>query len=380
MTLPNVSDGSRRAIAPRPHELEVSLFGPGYGECVALHIGRGEWVIVDSCLDVHTRSPSALDYLRLIGVDPSKDVVQVIATHWHDDHVGGLSTVLRECRHAEFVCSDAFREKEFLTLIAAYSKSRSVIGSGVDELAQVLDTLLQTTGDLRRFRFAMADQCLWQTQPDQDDAAPESAVFALSPSSYSCVMGKVALGKLLPHAGPMRRVPSFTPNHAALVLWVRVGKTMVLLGSDLEETGQQTSGWLAILRSRTRPQGKAVIYKVAHHGSASGDTPDVWSTLLESDPVAALTPFVQGRTALPTEADKKRICHRTTRAYATALPSTRKSLRRPAAVEKTIREVARTLHPVCTATGHIRIRSEVSPGEHSEPRVELFNGALKIMG
>ncbi len=37
--------------APEPDEIEVSLIGPGYGESVLVHLGDGEWVVADSCVE-----------------------------------------------------------------------------------------------------------------------------------------------------------------------------------------------------------------------------------------------------------------------------------------------------------------------------------------
>ena len=56
---------------PELDVIEVSLFGPGYGECVVLHLGAGEWVIVDSCLDHRTGQPATLVYLSSLGIDPA---------------------------------------------------------------------------------------------------------------------------------------------------------------------------------------------------------------------------------------------------------------------------------------------------------------------
>jgi hypothetical protein len=39
-----------RQTPPRPDELELSLFGSGIGESLAVHLGNGEWAIVDSGL------------------------------------------------------------------------------------------------------------------------------------------------------------------------------------------------------------------------------------------------------------------------------------------------------------------------------------------
>jgi hypothetical protein len=38
-----------QATAPRIGECELSLFGSGVGECIVIHLGNGDWVIVDSC-------------------------------------------------------------------------------------------------------------------------------------------------------------------------------------------------------------------------------------------------------------------------------------------------------------------------------------------
>src|SRR5262245_58961005 len=54
---------------PASDEVEISLFGPGIGECSVVHLGGGQWMVVDSCIDRSTRRPVALEYLAEIGVD-----------------------------------------------------------------------------------------------------------------------------------------------------------------------------------------------------------------------------------------------------------------------------------------------------------------------
>ena len=65
---------------PRPDEIEVSLLGPGYGESVVVHLGDGEWMVVDSCTG-RDGEPAALKYLDRIGVDPGSAVRMIVATH-----------------------------------------------------------------------------------------------------------------------------------------------------------------------------------------------------------------------------------------------------------------------------------------------------------
>jgi glyoxylase-like metal-dependent hydrolase (beta-lactamase superfamily II) len=124
--------------APSLDEIEVSVFGPGYGESIVIHLGGNKWIIVDSCIDPISKEPIPLSYLHQIGVKPIEAVKQVIATHWHDDHIRGLSKIIRECKSAEFVCSAALRSNEFLTITSAYAKRSMMKSSGVQEFYEII--------------------------------------------------------------------------------------------------------------------------------------------------------------------------------------------------------------------------------------------------
>jgi len=36
---------------PEADVVEVSIFGPGKGESVLIHLGNGKWIMIDSCID-----------------------------------------------------------------------------------------------------------------------------------------------------------------------------------------------------------------------------------------------------------------------------------------------------------------------------------------
>ena len=133
--------GSDVQTPPEPSEIEVSLFGPGYGECLVLHLGDNTWIIVDSCIDPRTGEPVALAYLHHMHIDPATAVQQVIATHWHDDHIRGLGRIVQACASAEFVCSAALQPDEFLTLVMAYGRHAMMASPGVQEFYDVIQAL-----------------------------------------------------------------------------------------------------------------------------------------------------------------------------------------------------------------------------------------------
>jgi glyoxylase-like metal-dependent hydrolase (beta-lactamase superfamily II) len=107
---------------PGADEFEVSVFGPGTGESIVLHLGGGAWAIVDSCRYPPTNDPAPLAYLEQIGVSTSQ-VEFVFASHWHDDHVQGLAETLEACPRAEFGCSGAYTGHQFEALTLEYPRS-----------------------------------------------------------------------------------------------------------------------------------------------------------------------------------------------------------------------------------------------------------------
>ena len=307
-------------------------------------------------------------------------VQQVIATHWHDDHIRGLGRIVQACASADFVCSAALREKEFLALVTAYGQRSMMTSPGVQEFYEVVRAL-----DARSQRksipapiFATAGRCLWQRDISMAGARYACSVYALSPSDVSILLAHQHIAALLPQEKVTKlRVPALTPNHVAVVLWVNIGEAFILLGSDLEEIGYQGTGWSVILGSSTYPQGKASVFKIPHHGSHTAHHAQVWQDMLNTEPYAVLTPFALGSVSLPTRQDVDRICARTAQAYITAIPRHRRRRGRSNTVEKTMRETVSFIREMIPATGHIRLRADLTTRPLSW-RVELFGDASPL--
>jgi glyoxylase-like metal-dependent hydrolase (beta-lactamase superfamily II) len=105
---------------PPEDELEINIFGPGYGECCLIHFGGGGWIVIDSCVNTDDDRPAALTYLDRIGVNSAEHVRLIIVSHWHDDHIRGLSSLLKACTAARFCASSALNSAEFVAVLTAY--------------------------------------------------------------------------------------------------------------------------------------------------------------------------------------------------------------------------------------------------------------------
>ena len=348
---------------PADDEIELTLFGPGYGESIALHVGDGAWVLVDSCLDEHG-APRSLRYLESLGLDPARAVVLVVATHWHDDHIRGMARLVEACGEAVFCCSGALCQREFLSVVGALeARLVSDAGSGVREI----HSMFSRRGDAAPRRiFALANQRILKRSGCE--------IWSLSPDSAVFEDFLRSVGRLTPGVRRTKtRFPDPSPNEAAVALWVEVGDIALLLGADLERRG-----WTGILQSGARPSGAASVFKIPHHGSRNAHEPQIWTHMLTPDPVAVLTPWRRGRGALPSRRDVQRILSCTKDAYATAkIASLRAgSARRGKTVDRTIRESGIRLRRLPMSPGWLRLRRPL--GSRTPWTVETFGTACHL--
>lgn len=364
--------------APDPEELELSVFGPGIGECLVVHPGGGQWIVVDSCINYRTRQPVALEYLEQLGIDVARAVRLVIATHWHDDHVRGISQVLEAASSARFVCSGALRSDEWLQLVKLSSSFASIqTTSGISELRDVLGTIEQrrapgasrsTAGPVWAVENRVLDQ--WQVSPGLD-----ARILALSPCDGSVTRTHWEVAELLRQAEARRRLVRVSPNETSVVLWIQVGESRLLLGADLENGANPGTGWKAILAMTPAPQGQADVFKVPHHGSENAHHEDVWKRLLLPKPYAVVTPYAS--TPLPRPSDLRRLKELTPFLYCTAPPRSFRPPKRPPQVERMAELTARNRRAIETSVGQVRLRRHlVRP---SGPfQIDLFGKAYPV--
>jgi hypothetical protein len=276
------SYGNNLAKKPEDNEIEVSVLGPGYGECILLHLGKNNWIIVDSCVFPGYSYPAPLLYLDKMNVD--YDAVEaIIATHWHDDHFKGLSNILKACKKSEFICSGSLKNDEFLELVEIYGGSSIARDSGINEFKEILSALIERKdkGEKNYIpKFAVADRSLWHNTIEDNGNNISITLHSLSPSDAAMFSAKLDIKNYLPIKSQYpRAIPAISSNHASVVLWLSFGDISILLGADLEEEGNPYKGWSVIIDSETRPNGKAIFYKIAHHGSINAYHPRIWDDM-----------------------------------------------------------------------------------------------------
>jgi len=347
--------------SPSSNEIEISIFGNSFGESILIHLGNNEWIIVDSFKDYLNKRAIALNYLDKIGVDYGA-VKAAVATHWHDDHICGLSEIMIKCKNAAFICSAAINSKEFNEFI--FSDSDLIEGRpGNYELRQILEELSKRKGNAM---YALENRKLIDNKLYK--------IYSLSPSDYAMLLAQKEIAVLLPKKNqPRKGIPHVHPNHTGIVLLIVVNGQGILLGGDLEENGDSRTGWSKIIDS-VRPVVKSNNFKIPHHGSITAHHEGIWISLLEKEPISFLTSFILGSCALPKKADMKRILSHTNNAWITTSPDEKKQVKRDPMAERTIKERVKAIRAM-SDNGHIRLRCPLGTKEW---KPELFGPALSL--
>jgi hypothetical protein len=286
-----------------------------------------------------------------------------------------MARMVAECRNASFCCSQALRAGEFFGMVKVF-KTRPLIaaGPGIREIDDVFETLIS---EKRVARLASANKAIMHLNATETSHGIPCTVTALSPSDKQILLSLAEIAALIPGVETKYRCTPQSPNHTTVVIWVQIGDIALLLGGDLEETGDSETGWSVIVASADRPNGSANVFKVPHHGSANGHNDDVWSKMLVRHPFAILAPFNRG-TKLPSPCDVERITRLTDRAYSTASLAMQRSPRRlPRAVEHQLSAMGVQITRAEPRTGGVRLRNGGSDAPN-DWKIQLWQDACPL--
>jgi beta-lactamase superfamily II metal-dependent hydrolase len=336
---------------PGANETEISVMGPGHGESIVVHLGKGEWLVVDSCIDMtdSTKPSAPLKYLQNLGVNVKQDVKLIVVTHWDDDHFRGVADLLEACPNAEFWAPQVYSQEKFTCFIEAISSAASQTdGGNVDNIRRILH-LLNDRG--MPLKVASPSRQLFKSP----------VVRSWSPSDLDSNLFLEYIASLQPTKGQAYRkaIPA-TPNLASVVLTIEWSDYSVLLGADMERSSDNLRGWGAVVAETNKIGVRLSDYvKIPHHGSTNADDKRMWTDLLQKSPISVIAPFGKGsiNSRPPTANDIKRVRALSNKLYLTARHTIRSAPTNMSfAVKRSLREGMITLSSKKNPIGIVRSR------------------------
>lgn len=287
----NFLENANLKIKPSESELEFCVFGRGFGECIVIGIGE-DYIVIDSFNNPITHNPIALDYLDAMEV-PYDHIKDVIVSHWHTDHIAGISTILEASKNVKVVLSPIIHENKFHFFISLGIQQNQYSTS---EFAKVLQYIKKRGINCVKCPTA-------NTKIFGNATLSNVELYSLSPQSYEIFDYISSL--ISENLGQKTSYEYDDDNLLSIVLMLKYTNDGILLGGDLETSCNKNKGWDAIVNNYELDV-KSSVFKIPHHGSVTGHCKGVWETLLCHKPVSILTTYNKGY-KLPKESDIDRI-------------------------------------------------------------------------
>lgn len=276
-------------------ELEITTMGVGSqsGESIVMHLGDGNWIIIDSCKTCDG-IVMPLYHLKMLGVE-LEHVNKIVCTHWHDDHIGGLSTVVEQCTNAEFYYPIVGQDNNYLSLLRKGDKAQNQ-SSVWKEFIACYNLAKQKSS------FCGSDKLVYD-----DDKGIQ--LFTLSPSDKMIAKMLQIIADFEKSADYRRFNDSaITPNMGCSALLLVTPECKILLGADLEANRSNKEnedacinqcakryevGWCNVIKKSTSFKRKKISYfKLPHHSSKTGYCNAIYTEHVTDLPISVSTVFV----------------------------------------------------------------------------------------
>jgi competence protein ComEC len=226
-------------------ELSVLFFDVGQGDAALVRLPGGRTLLIDAGPRdrfVDRGERTLVPHFARYGIHR---IDNVLITHPHSDHLGGLPAVLRSVPVGRLLVSGSAYRSEL-----------------VDEVARLVDSLHVPVRSL-----VVGD------------------TLRLHPSVHALVLGpSPAL------------ISDENPNEASVVLRLQFGETVFLFLGDVERGGEH------MLVERSGPWLAADVVKVAHHGSETSSTPRLVARVAADSGWALVSVAKRNRYGLPSDA------------------------------------------------------------------------------
>lgn len=360
-----------RFSAPDEDELEVSVFGPGRGECIIVHVPNGPWFIVDSLTikDEDRTLPVATAYLKNgLGIS---SVYGVFLTHWHEDHTNGAADLLRTFADTIKIVGlpNSFGRREFASFMSDLLPSAirfRMVKDIVNVIEALKDPLLENT-----MRIPLSDRIL---------LSPDNAHWtlrSLSPSFEDIRHQAKALGAFLP--GFNGSIPKgYDVNASCAVIKLEVDAIRIILASDLDVGDSSQRGWQCIVNNHTNQNLplSSLILKIGHHGSRTAFyQPALEAIRGDGQLFGVITPFPAPGHSLPRDEEVKKFLNFCSYVHQTGTCKSKSRAGRVATKNTPFLTYIPMSRGNLATIGQIRYRMRLN---EVEPRIDVFTPAFKL--
>ena len=297
---------------PKENELEVSIFGSGYGESIVIHIPHVGWGIIDSCVqkfDGQSIVPP-LEYLLKILDDPYPKLTFLILTHPHEDHCKGIDRIIKGYPGGiERVCRyDGFGLREFRAKNANENTELRLIAPGLVYALRAMNEAKDRGSQLKD--LGEMTLVFEERVKTEEDSFMDIRMMSLSPSSKSKEKYLNELLKAINIEEGTFLVEKDCTDHnlISVALVLTLGDLQVVFGSDVEVGTNNETGWEGIVSNINETSLWAHVVKVPHHGSENAHNDLAWDKFCsKGKPIALISSFLHGSVVLPKVNDINRI-------------------------------------------------------------------------
>lgn len=354
--------------SPQNNEIEITIMGNGYGECIVIHYGNGDWIVIDSFISTN-KKPIAIEYLDGIGIDVSSRIKYIVVTHADTDHIKGISTLYKESKNAILILSNALGIDEFIYLAnGSISQDTTSTISSKEEFSELFSELKVRIPNTQfePCSWASSSKVIFNENVNFSNMNINRQLWALSPSNQAITKGKTHISQIYNeligtnknNPLPVGRIPKLHNNHTSVVLSLVVGNRNLLFGADLEELGDPLDGWENVIKLTGRPTSKSEFFKIPHHGSSNAHNDNVWSTMVEKQNTSCLTTYSKSKTPLPKLNQIQKIAKLSNRPYLVGRSELVRK-RYDTDTNTLLRKIGKTVNTVKGSYGRITFRSAI---------------------
>ena len=238
--------------------INVFVFGPGYGEFIAVHVPPDGWLAIDGCAAGGV--PYAPLFFDRLNVTPT----HVMMTHPHLDHAKGIVDLIEKATRGAPTTWP--RLGVFEPPRQRPSRRNAVAAFETKVALQVLNAM--------KTRWRRNPACRWDLSVGSTEPVGAGEVRVLSPETV-----------------PEKMPKHFDWNSLSTALDLTWNNHRLILGSDLVESPGK--GWSKAL-TRFGPLPFRAL-KIAHHGSLEAQHGPLLGQHLHRASVFVATPFTNSR-------------------------------------------------------------------------------------